>query len=78
MFFHCASSERRDLHTHCPTGPLGWCGCKRDRNSFKHRPGLPDAFIAKVKPVYQRLSDSSLLENAFMEKLTIRMKLQME
>ena len=61
-FFHCASSERRDLHTHCPTGPSSWCGFKRNRNSFKHSPGLPDAVIAKVKPVYQRLSEDSLLE----------------
>ena len=35
-FFHCASSERRDLHTHCPTRPSSWCGYQRDRNSFKH------------------------------------------
>lgn len=61
-FFHCVSSERRDPHTHCPTGPSSWCGYKRDRNSFKHGPGLPDAVIAKVKPVYQRLSEDSLLE----------------
>ena len=61
-FFHCASSEQRDLHTHCPTGPSSWCGYQRDRNSFKHGPGLPDAVIAKVKPVYQRLSEDSLLE----------------
>ena len=61
-FFHCASSEWRDLHTHCPTGPSSWCGFKQDRNSFKHSPGLPDAVIAKVKSVYQRLSEDSLLK----------------
>lgn len=61
-FFHCASSERRDLHTHCPTGPSSWCGFQRDKNSFKHGPGLPDNGIAKVKPVFQRLSEDSLLE----------------
>ena len=61
-FFHCASSERRDLHTHCPTGPSSWCGFQRDKNSFKHGPGLPDNVIAKVKPVFQRLSEDSLLE----------------
>ena len=61
-FFHCASSERRDLHTHGPTGPFSWCGFQCDRNSFKHGPGLPDNVIAKVKPVFQRLSEDSLLE----------------
>ena len=74
-FFHCASSERRDLHTHCPTGPSSWCGFKRDRNSFKHSPGLPDAVIAKVKPVCQRLSEDSLLEKCLHGKPKIRMKL---
>lgn len=61
-FFHCASSEWHDFQTHCPSGPLSWCGYMRDRNSFEHGPGLPDAVIAKVKPVYQRLSEDSLLE----------------
>ena len=44
------------LHTHYPTGLLNLCGYKQDRNSFKHGPSLPDAVIAKVKLVYQRLS----------------------
>ena len=61
-FLHCASSERRDLDTHCPTGPSSWCGFKHDRNSFKHGSGLPDNVIAKVKPLFQRLSEDSLLE----------------
>lgn len=39
-----------------------WCGFQRDKNSFKHGPGLPDNVIAKVKPVFQRLSEDSLLE----------------
>ncbi|XP_068672674.1 uncharacterized protein [Montipora foliosa] len=60
-FFHCASSEKRDLHNHCPAGPSSWCGFQRDRNTFKHGPGLPDAVIARVKPVYQRLSEDTLL-----------------
>ena len=61
----------RDLHIHCPTGPLSWCGYKRDRNSFKHGPGLPDAVIAKVKPVYRRLSDNYLLEKCLHGKTQI-------
>ena len=61
-FFHCASSEKRDLDTHCPTGPSSWCGFQHDRNSFKHGSGLPDNVIAKVKPLFQMLSEDSLLE----------------
>ena len=60
--FHCASSESRPLHDHCPTGPESWCGFQRDKYNCKHGPGLPLPAIAKVKAVYQRLSEDSLLE----------------
>ena len=53
--FHCASNDSRPLHDHCPTRPGSWCG-------YKHGPGLPLHVIAKVKPVYQRLSDDAFLE----------------
>ena len=33
-FFHCASSERRDLHTHCPPGPSSWCGFRQECQSI--------------------------------------------
>ena len=64
--FHCASSERRDLHHHCPEGPNSWCRFNKDRanrtNLYKPGPGLPDHVIAEVKPVFCRLSEDSLLE----------------
>ena len=59
---HCASSESRPLHDHCPTGPEKWCGFQQDKRNYKHVPGLPLSVIAKVNPVYQRLSEDSLLE----------------
>ena len=60
--FHCASNESRKLHDYCLVGPNSWCGYQRDRANYKHGPGLPLAVIAKVKPVYQRLSEDSLLQ----------------
>ena len=61
-FFHCASSESRPLHQYCPVGPESWCKYQQDKNSYKHGSGLPLPIIAKVKPIYQRLSDDGLLE----------------
>ena len=61
-FFHCASTERYDHHTHCPTEPSSWCGFQRGRHNFKHGPILPNDLIGKVKPVFQRLSEESMLE----------------
>ena len=29
--FHCASSGRRNLHTHCPQGPDSWCRYNQDK-----------------------------------------------
>ena len=64
--FHCASSERRNLHSYCPEGSDSWCRFNRDRANqtslYKPGPGLPDQVIAEVKPVFKRLSEDSLLE----------------
>ena len=63
--FHCASSEERKLHHHCPEGEDSWCGFMRDKatgkKEYKHGPGLPLPIIAELKPVFLRLSDDSLL-----------------
>ena len=72
--FHCASNESRKLHDYCPVGPNSWCGYQRDRASYKHGPGLPLAVIAKVKPVYQRLSEDGLLQKCLHGKTQNQMK----
>lgn len=61
-FFHCASSAARPLHTYCPVGPDSWCGYQRDKATYKHGAGLPLGIIAKVKPIYQRLTEDGLLQ----------------
>ena len=61
-FFHCVSSQSRPLHDYCPDGPDSWCGLKKDKRTYKHGSGLPLPIIAKGKPIYQRLSDKTLLK----------------
>ena len=64
--FHCASSRDNDYHNHCPEGPDSWCGFMKDRanrtNNFKHGNILPKENVKEVKPIYQRLSEDSLLQ----------------
>ena len=63
---HCASTEERPLHDHCPTGSASWCRYQQDKANqtklYKHGPGLPLEVIAKLKPEYVRLSIDILLE----------------
>ena len=63
---HCASTEARPLHDHCPTGSASWCRYQQDKANgtklYKHGPGLPLEVIVKLKPEYIRLSEDSLLE----------------
>ena len=64
--FHCASSENKKWHTHCPKGEDSWCGFMRDKacktNDYKPGKGLPRDVVEEVKPVFARLSEDSLLE----------------
>jgi hypothetical protein len=65
-FCHCASSEKDNYHTHCPEGEDSWCGVKRDKENgtkeYKHGAGLPKSIIGHVKPIFNRLSEPSLLQ----------------
>ena len=63
---HCASSESRPLHDHCPPGSTSWCRYQQDKANktslYKQGAGLPLPVISKLKPEYVRLSHDSLLE----------------
>ena len=61
-FFHCASSDACPLYNYCPVGPDSWCRHQQGKQSYKHGAGLPLSIIAKVKPVYKRLSEDELLQ----------------
>ena len=62
--FHCVSSKRRNLHTHCPDGPESWRRYKQDvannTHLYKPGPGLPDNILALIRPIYIRLSNDLL------------------
>jgi hypothetical protein len=64
--FHCASSKENNYHVHCPDGPESWCKFKKDKanstNEYKAGPGLPKDVLKVVKPVFERLSEDSLLD----------------
>lgn len=64
--FHCASSQERNLHGHCPDGPDSWCQYKKDTINktklYKPGPGLPLDIIKELKPIYLRLSEDELFE----------------
>lgn len=63
--YHLASSKEDPQHHFCPEGKESWCGWQRDRangtSQFNHKNGLPEAVIDIVKPIYEALSDESLL-----------------
>ena len=65
--FHCDTIDKRPLHEHCSPGESSWCGYQRGKakgvpNEYKHGSGLPIKVIAKVKPIYKRLSQDYLLQ----------------
>ena len=64
--FHVASSKRDNYHTaYCPPGENSWCKFQRDKSlgtsMYKPGPGLPQAVIKHVKPIFNELSQESLL-----------------
>jgi len=64
--FHVASSAKNNYHTHCPKGPNSWCLFNADQanKTSKYVPGagLPLKVIKAVKPIYQELTNESLLQ----------------
>ena len=63
--FHVCSSEKDNYHAHCPTRVDSWCTYHLDIiNKMKlHKPtkGLPEEAIKHLKPIFESLSDDSLL-----------------
>ena len=64
--FHVASSEDNNYHsTYCPLGENSWCKFQRDislrTSTYKPGCGLPLNFIKYVKPIFNDLSQESLL-----------------
>lgn len=64
--FHCSSTDETPRHGLCPLGPESWCGFNR-RNAlgsgyYKHKGGLSNEVLNKVKPVYADLCTDELLK----------------
>ena len=55
-FFHVASSEKNNYHSHCEASPTSWCQYQRDvinkTNLYKPGLGFSKEVIAMVKPIY--------------------------
>ena len=68
-FLHCMSSDDSPQHQKCPQGPDSWCFYNKaiangqDPPSHKDHIGTPLSLdVARaVKPIYERMSDPSLL-----------------
>ena len=59
--YHVASTNEKPQHDLCPDGDDSWCGYKRDRESYKHKNGIPECIVEVVKPIYDDLSKTDLL-----------------
>ncbi|XP_044575736.1 uncharacterized protein LOC123259356 [Cotesia glomerata] len=67
-YFHKSSTDKNPQHMNCPPGPDSWCKWQKAAaegtlNDFSHEdPPLTDKVLKVLKPIYESLSDDSLLE----------------
>ena len=63
--FYVRSSEKDNYHAHCPTGVDNWCTYHLDITNKTKLPkptkGLPEEAIKHLKPLFESISDDSLL-----------------
>ena len=59
---HILSTDDSPNHSLCPAGPGTWCKYRRDPAVYKHTNPMPKAVAVYIKPVFDRLSKSDLLE----------------
>ena len=66
--YHVASTDAKPQHQHCPSGENSWCGYQRDvankTSTYKHKHGIADAVVNKVKPIYDALTKDEDLQGA--------------
>lgn len=66
-YYHNISTNENPQHSYCPIGPESWCKWRKSEaagtlDSYEHSPALDDDAQAILKPVYESLTDESLLE----------------
>ncbi|XP_065055580.1 uncharacterized protein LOC135684104 [Rhopilema esculentum] len=63
--YHLASSDSHPQHNLCPVGKQSWCTWQKNKadgkTGYKHKSYLPSAIVDVVLPIYDDLSDKSLL-----------------
>lgn len=67
VYCHIASTDKEPLHLFCPTGKESWCKyqkfvANKQKGKFVHKKPLPPEVMKKVKTVFARLSEPSLLK----------------
>ena len=69
-FFHCMSSDESPQHQKCPQGPDSWCFYNKAIANRQDPPSHIDHIgtslsvdvVRAVRPIYERMSDPSLLQ----------------
>ena len=55
------STDANPNHHMCPVADDAWCKYSLDPDNFKHKHGLPEAIVQLIEPIYDDLSDATLL-----------------
>ena len=61
ILYHSASTDEKPQHEFCPDGPNSWCKYKRGE-PYVHKNALPEEIVLSIKPLFERLSDATLLQ----------------
>ena len=63
---HTQSTDKSSDHDLCPSGEGSWCGFQRDvaggTQDYKHKHPLPNAVENTIRPTFEALSDTDLLQ----------------
>lgn len=69
IFYHLIEDDKKTLeeqHQSCPQDENTWCKFRLDKHnntaSYNNASRLPVAFIAELKPIFERLSNDNLLD----------------
>ena len=60
--YHVCSTDENPNHHMCSSGDNSWRGYNRDRDTFRHMHGLPEAIVELVEPIYDELTSADLLK----------------
>lgn len=68
--YHCASTDKKPQHSHCPKGESSWCfyqaalakGIESGSHASNIKTPINQLCLDKILPLYTRLTDESLLK----------------